>query len=191
MDRGSALEFGVASACNGVMSSTVRHPPPIAGFVIDDSACEADNLAYCGGVQVTVAGGEPWGIVVERAVAEGWTGIEALSGIPGTVADVVVENGRAHGRAVADTVASVRTWDRALAAQRTFAAVDCGFVPGGSRFRERLGDGARYEILDVAFLFKQGDLSAPVDQTLADALGIDAGARVPLAAVREAALKLG
>ena len=133
-------------------------------------------------------------MVAERlglAVREVDRDIEALAGLPGTVADVVVENGRAHGRAVADTVASVRTWDRALAAQRTFAAVDCGFVPGGSRFRERLGDGARYEILDVAFLFKQGDLSAPVDQTLADALGIDAGARVPLAAVREAALKLG
>lgn len=173
------------------MTSPTVPTLPIAGFVVDDSACETDDLAYCGGVQVTVGGGEAWGVVVERAVSSGWTGVEALAGLPGTVADVVVENGRAHGRAVADTVASVRTWDRALAAQRTFAAVDCGFVPGGSRFRERLGDGARYEILDVAFLFKQGDLSAPVDQTLADALGIDAGARVPLAALREAALKLG
>ncbi|HSO69431.1 MAG TPA: FAD-binding protein [Arachnia sp.] len=165
---------------------------PIAGFVIDDSACDADDLAFCGGVQVTVAAGERWDGLVERAIAGGWTGVEALSGIPGTVADVVRDNLVAHAQAVADTVASVRTWDRAADAQRTFPAVECAFVKGGSRFQEELGDGGlRYELLDVAFLFKQGDFSTPiVDEALAGALSVAVGARVPLAEVRAAALAL-
>lgn len=165
---------------------------PIAGLVIDDSACDADDLAFCGGVQVTVAAGEGWDGLVERAVVEGWTGVEALSGAPGTVADVVRANSVAHGQGVAETVASVRTWDRAADAQRTFPAVECAFVEGGSRFEEQLDDGGlRYELLDVAFLFRQADFSAPVvDEVLAGALSVAVGARVPLAHVRAAALAL-
>ena len=165
---------------------------PVPGFIVDDSACEVDDLAFCGGVQVTVAAGEQWSAVVERAVAEGWTGVEALDGVPGTVADVVRANGAAHGQEVADTVAAVRTWDRAVDAQRTFPAVDCAFVDGGSRFQEQLADGAlRYDLLDVAFLFRQGDYSAPiVDEVLAGALDVAVGARVPLADVRAAASAL-
>lgn len=185
------LELRVAAACNGGMSS-LQTSLPIAGFVIDDSACDVDDLAFCGGVQVTVAADESWDGLVERAVAEGWMGVEALSGIPGTVADVVRANSAAYGQAVADTVASVRTWDRVADAQRTFPAVECAFVDGGSRFQEPLDDGGlRYELLDVAFLFRQGDFSAPiVDGVLAGALSVAVGARVPLAEVRAAALAL-
>jgi UDP-N-acetylmuramate dehydrogenase len=174
------------------MSSSLQTALPIAGFVVDASACDVDDLAFCGGVQVTVAAGEPWSAVVGRAVAEGWTGVEALAGVSGTVADAVRANAAAHGQGVADTVAAVRTWDRAADAQRTFAAVDCAFVDGGSRFQERLADGARrYELLDVAFLFRQGDYSAPiVDEVLAGALAVAVGARVPLADVRAAASAL-
>ena len=181
------LELRVVTACNGGMSS-LQTTLPIAGFVIDDSACDADDRAFCGGVQVTVAADEGWDGLVERAVAEGWMGVEALSGIPGTVADVVRSNSAGYGQAVADTVASVRTWDRAVDAQRTFPAVECAFVDGGSRFEEQLHDRAlRYELLDVAFLFKQGDFSAPiVDGVLAGALSVAVGARVPLTDVRAA-----
>ena len=94
--------------------------------------------------------------------------------------------------AVADTVVAVRTWDRETDAQRTFPLSECGFRPGGSRFQEVLGDGSwRFEILDVAFLLKQGDLTAPVqDVALAAAVGIQRGQRVPLADVRDAVQRL-
>src|SRR5262249_28343444 len=39
----------------------------------------------CGGVVVTVAAGEPWEPFVAAAVERGWVGVEALSGIPGSV----------------------------------------------------------------------------------------------------------
>lgn len=160
---------------------------PITGIVVDDSACEIDDLAYCGGVQVTVPAGEGWDALVARAVASEWVGIEALSGIAGTVGDAVRANAAAHGQAVADTVVSVRTWDRFADAQKTFPLADCHFGPDTSRFLETLVDGAgRFEILDVSFLFKQGNLTTPIrDEALAGALGIDVGGRVPLGAVRD------
>jgi len=163
-------------------------PELITGIIVDDSACEVDDLAPCGGVQVTVPSSEDWDALTARAVDSDWVGIEGLSGIAGTVGDAVRTNVAARGQAVADTVVSVRTWDRASDAQRTFPLVGCDFGPGTSRMLEVMPDGSeRFEILDVAFLFKQGDLTTPIrDEALAVALGVAVGGRVPLAAVREA-----
>ncbi|RMB59877.1 FAD-binding protein [Tessaracoccus antarcticus] len=161
---------------------------PISGIVVDDSACELDDLASCGGIQVTVPAGESWDALAERAVTSEWVGVEALSWIDGTVGDAVRINAAAHGQAVSDTVVSVRTWDRLTDAQKTFPLADCALGTDTSRFLEVLPDASdRFEILDVSFLFRQGDLSAPIrDADLAATLGIQMGARVPLGAVREA-----
>lgn len=161
---------------------------PTLGVSVDSAGCDVDDLVFCGAVQVRVGADETWHSLVERAIASEWVGIEALAGVEGSVADVTRDNASAYGQAVADTVVAVRTWDRATDAQRTFALVDCGFRPGGSRFQDVLADGSlRFEILDVAFLFKQGDLTSPVsDPALAELLGIEIGERAPLVAVRDA-----
>ncbi len=170
------------------MTNFRRIQAPITDIVVDDSSCEVDDLAYCGGVQVIVPATQGWDDLVARAVASDWVGIEALSAIPGTVGDAVCANVSAHGQAVADTVVSVRTWDRSVDAQRTFPLADCTFGSGTSAFQESLADGSeRFQILDVAFLFRQGDLTTPiVEEGLARLMGIDVGNRVPLGAVREA-----
>jgi UDP-N-acetylmuramate dehydrogenase len=151
-------------------------------IVVDASACEMDDLAPCGGVDVTVGGDVNWGEFVERAVTSGWPGVERLGGKPGTVADVIRTNAEADAQAVADVVASVGTWDRAADRARTFAYVECEFGPSTSRFEERLPDGRyRYDVVDVSFLFKQGDLTTPIrDPELAERLGIEPGDRLPL-----------
>ncbi|GAA4895157.1 hypothetical protein GCM10025789_10750 [Tessaracoccus lubricantis] len=160
---------------------------PIRSIVVDDSACDVNDLAVCGGVQVTVPATEGWADLVQRAVDSDWTGIEALAGIDGTVADVVRRNASAHGQEVSDTVMSVRTWDLEADTQRTFAVVDCGFGEGTTRFEERLDDGSpRYEILDVNFLFRQGDLTRVSDDELARRLSVALGDRVPLRTVADA-----
>ena len=43
-----------------------------------------DSQDQCGGANVTVSAGEDWDGFVALAVEEGWSGIEALSGIPGS-----------------------------------------------------------------------------------------------------------
>lgn len=167
-------------------------PLPTVGVSVDEAGCGVDDLAFCGAVQVRVGADEDWSDLVDRAVAQGWVGIEALAGVPGRVGDVTRDNASAFGQAIADTVAAVRTWDRGLSTQRTFPFTDCGFGPGLSRFQEVLDDGApRFEILDVAFLFTQGDLTRPVrEPALVAALGIEPGDRVPLHRVRDLARRV-
>jgi len=142
----------------------------------------------CGGAWVTVAAGEPWDDVVARAVAEEWAGVEALSGIPGSAGATPVQNVGAYGQEVADVVARVRTFDRAAGVQRTFMAADCGFGYRTSRFK---ADPWRHIVLDVSFQLRLSPTSEPVRYAeLAHALGVDVGARAPLAEVRAAVLAL-
>ena len=142
----------------------------------------------CGGAFVTVAAGEVWDDLVARAVEEGWVGVEALSGIPGSVGATPVQNVGAYGQEVADTIASVRCWDRVESAYRTFAVADCGFGYRTSRFKR---DPGRFVVLEVTFQLTLGDLGATVRYAeLARTLGVEPGSRAPSKAVREAVLGL-
>lgn len=164
-----------------------RLPPEIS---VNLDGCEGDDLSFCGGVLATVAGDVAWDDFVRIAVDNDWVGVEALSGIPGTVADVVSRNAPAYGQRVSDTVASVRTWDRADGVQRTFAAVDCGFAEHVSRFSaEPDSRTSRFDVLDVSFLMRQGDLTLSIgDPGLAALIGVPPATRVPIAQVRAAIL---
>lgn len=149
---------------------------------------DVEDGTSCGGVMVTVAAGEDWDALVARAVASGWVGIEALSGIPGAVGATPIQNVGAYGQDVSQTIASVRVWDRTLRGVRTFAAADCHFGYRHSRFK---ADPGRHVVLEVTFQLRQGDLSAPVEYAeLARSLGIEQGRRAPLAKVRDAVLAL-
>jgi UDP-N-acetylmuramate dehydrogenase len=142
----------------------------------------------CGGVLVTVAAGESWDALVAHTVEHGWVGVEALSGIPGSVGATPVQNVGAYGQEVSQTVARVRVWDRRLRGVRTFAGPDCGFAYRHSRFK---ADPGRHVVLDVTFQLAVGTLGAPVGYAeLARTLGVAPGARAPLTQVREAVLGL-
>jgi UDP-N-acetylmuramate dehydrogenase len=142
----------------------------------------------CGGVLVRVAAGERWDTVVAETVERGWSGLEALSGIPGLVGATPIQNVGAYGQEVSQTIASVRVWDRSLRGVRTFANADCRFGYRTSRFKAGPG---RHVVLSVTFQLRQGDLSEPVKYAeLARTLGVEVGHRAPLADVREAVLAL-
>jgi len=153
-----------------------------------DSEGAGDDPAACGGYLVTVAAGEPWDDFVAWAVAGELVGIEALSGIPGAVGSTPIQNVGAYGQEVAQTIWSVRTWDRVANAYRTFANADCRFAYRHSRFKAEPG---RHVVLTVTFQLLQGPMSAPVRYgELARRLGVEPGGRAPLGAVREAVLAL-
>jgi len=146
---------------------------------------EADS---CGGAWVTAAAGEPWDALVARAVSERWSGIEALSGIPGSVGATPIQNVGAYGQEVADVVARVRTWDRVDGVQRTFAAADCGFAYRSSRFKAEPG---RYLVLDVTLQLRLSPISGPLPYPeLTRALGVPEKGRAGLDEVRAAVLEL-
>ncbi|GAA4122773.1 UDP-N-acetylmuramate dehydrogenase [Nocardioides fonticola] len=149
---------------------------------------EGEDAVTCGGVLVRVAAGETWDDLVARAVADRWIGIEALAGIPGSVGATPIQNVGAYGQEVADTIASVRAWDRRDRTVRTLPAADCGFAYRHSRFK---AEPERFVVLEVTFQFRVGTLGAPVRYAeLARSLGVEPGGRVPAAQVRDAVLAL-
>ena len=142
----------------------------------------------CSGAMVHIQAGEDWDAVVQRAIAEEWSGLESMSGIPGLTGSTPVQNVGAYGHEVAETIASVRVWDRVDNQVRTIFAADCGFSYRNSRFK---ADPSRYVVLEVAFQLKLGDLSAPVGYAeLARVHDVEPGSRAPMADVREAVLGL-
>lgn len=154
------------------------------------SGVTVESTDYCGGAFVRVAAGEVWDDVVARAVEEGWSGVEALSGIPGCAGATPVQNVGAYGQEVAQTIAQVRVWDRIDQRVRTFFPGDCRFSYRHSIFKAQSWRGqGRYVVLDVAFQLEVADLSRPVAYAaLAKGLDVEIGTRVPLADAREAVL---
>ena len=146
------------------------------------------DVDSCSGATLTVQAGENWDALVARAVDEKWNGVEALAGIPGSVGATPIQNVGAYGQEVAQTIASVRAYDRYDRQIRTIAAADCGFGYRSSRFKAAPH---RFVVLTVTFQLPLGDLGAPVTYSeLARTLGADVGERVPAARVREAVLDL-
>ncbi|QDO87764.1 UDP-N-acetylmuramate dehydrogenase [Ornithinimicrobium ciconiae] len=173
-----------------------------AGFagtvvLVRTTGIEVPDASACGGVTATVAAGETWDDVVAHACEQGWSGIEALSGIPGATGATPVQNVGAYGQEVAQTIASVRVWDRTEQRVRTMFAADLAFSYRHSVLKDSMvGPQApagavtpRHIVLSVTFSLRPTELSQPVGYAaLADGLGVELGARVPLGEAREAVL---
>lgn len=138
-------------------------------------------------VRLTVAAGEPWDALVARCVADGLAGVECLSGIPGSAGATPIQNVGAYGQEVAATLVSVHAYDREAGTTVVLDRERCGFAYRSSAFK----GSARFVILEVTMELEATPVARPVTYPqLAAALGIEVGARPPLAAVREAVLAL-
>jgi UDP-N-acetylmuramate dehydrogenase len=139
------------------------------------------------GTRLHVAAGEPWDAVVARSVADGLAGLECLSGIPGSTGATPIQNVGAYGQEVAETVVSVRAYDRHDRGIVDLEPAQCGFAYRSSAFKRS----DRYVVLDVALELERSELARPVRYAeLARTLGVELGARPPLPDVREAVLGL-
>ncbi|MBN6054478.1 UDP-N-acetylmuramate dehydrogenase [Nonomuraea sp. RK-328] len=139
-------------------------------------------------VIVTVEAGESWEPFVARAVEEGWSGLECLSGIPGLVGATPIQNVGAYGQEVAQTIRCVRAYDRRTRQVVDLEARQCGFSYRDSAFKR---DPGRHVVLAVTYALDVSGLSAPVAyKELAGRLGVEPGERVPPARAREAVLEL-
>ncbi|MEY9215148.1 UDP-N-acetylmuramate dehydrogenase [Thermobifida halotolerans] len=138
-------------------------------------------------VLVRADAGVEWEPFVARCVAEGLSGVECLSGIPGRVGSTPIQNVGAYGQDVSQTIVEVTVYDREQGRVRVLPAAECGFAYRDSVFKGR----DRYVVCEVAFELTRSKLSRPVRYAeLARTLGVDTGERVPLADAREAVLTL-
>lgn len=149
----------------------------------------ADN----GRVRVTAEAGVTWDAFVTYTVEAGLSGLEALSGIPGSVGATPVQNVGAYGAEVAELIRSVTLFDRVAGDVRDYQPEDLQFGYRTSLLKTsaaELGQ-PRYVVLAVEFELEHSDESAPVRYgQLANALGVEIGQTAPLARTREAVLAL-
>lgn len=136
------------------------------------------------GLRLRVAAGERWDDVVAHAVAEGWQGLECLSGIPGLAGATVVQNVGAYGAEVSDTVLEVEVVDLTDGSSRTLSAAECAFGYRDSVLKRAPG---RFLVTSVTFWLRPGGAPAPRYAELVRALE---GTAPSLRSTREAVLAL-
>lgn len=138
-------------------------------------------------VTLRVEAGEPWDEFVASTVDAGLSGVECLSGIPGSAGATPIQNVGAYGQEVAETVSAVRAYDRVAEVTRTLTPEECGFAYRTSIFKHS----DRWLVLSVDFRLATSPYSAPVQYAeLARALRVAIGDRVPLAEARAAVRRL-
>ncbi len=108
--------------------------------------------------EVTAAGGESWDALVAWAVERNLSGIEALSWIPGTVGAAPIQNIGAYGSEVADTLLSVRAFDRSTEEFVTLSNKECLFSYRDSIFKR---SPERYIITHVTLILSHGPAMIP------------------------------
>lgn len=106
-------------------------------------------------MRITAAAGEPWDAFVAHTVAQGWQGLECLSGIPGLVGATPVQNVGAYGQEVSDTIVAVWAFDRNAGHARWLTPADCEFAYRDSALKRAA---SRYIVLSVTFELR---LNAP------------------------------
>lgn len=153
----------------------------------------ASNSAdSCGGASVVVQAGHDWDDFVHQTVLHAWSGLEALSGIPGSTGATPVQNVGAYGSEVSQTISAVRTWDRERNAVRTFTNSELKFGYRDSMLKTATVNGSpRYVVLTVEFQLLLGRMSAPVKYAeLARRLDVEVGKRANSLELRRTVLAL-
>jgi len=139
-------------------------------------------------VVVRVQAGEDWDGFVNHTVKAGLAGIEAMSGIPGTVGASPVQNIGAYGQELSDCLVRLEFVDYETQEIAILEAKDLQFGYRDSAIKR----GRPGLITWVEFeLQKLDGLSRPLYSTqIAADLGVAMGAQVPLKDVRDSVLKL-
>lgn len=123
-----------------------------------------------GSVIVRAGAGENWDDFVGYCVESGWSGIENLSFIPGTVGASPVQNIGAYGMEVKDSVITVETVDLESGKTKNYSNKQCRFSYRNSIFKSELQN--RVLITHVTFHLRKNnrftttyhDLNKELDQ---------------------------
>jgi UDP-N-acetylmuramate dehydrogenase len=138
-------------------------------------------------VQVVADAGVSWDTLVALSVDRGWSGLAAMSGIPGLTGATPIQNVGAYGSEVSDVIAGLRVLDRETGEVENWPPERCGFGFRTSAFKHT----DRYVILDVAFELQQSPVAPPVRYLeVAHRLGVEPGDTAPSEQVRAVVLEL-
>lgn len=108
-----------------------------AGVVLQDQSS----------ITLNIPAGQNWDNFVRYTVNNGYSGIECLSGIPGSLGATPVQNVGAYGQEIKDVFVSLNAIDVETLEEKTFTNKDCKFDYRQSRFKKN--DKGNYIITDV------------------------------------------
>jgi UDP-N-acetylmuramate dehydrogenase len=146
-------------------------------------------------LSLVVQAGASWDALAALSVERGWSGLAALSGVPGSVGATPVQNVGAYGADVSQVIQSLRAFDRRSGTTVELDQAALGFGYRDSVLKRSLvasGDlTPRWVVLDVTFALELGTRTEPVRYgQVALALGVDQGQAAPLSAIRRTVLEV-
>lgn len=113
---------------------------------------------------VTIGAGEIWDDIARQFSEQDWSGIEAMSGIPGTAGATVIQNVGAYGQEIVDTLQTVQVYDTTTKQPVTLTTEDCRLAYRDSIFRsEALG---RYIVTSITIQLTHTQLQPPLYTSL-------------------------
>ncbi|MFD5865404.1 UDP-N-acetylmuramate dehydrogenase [Agromyces sp. NPDC127015] len=161
-----------------------------------DEGAYIDHPPAEGSVRLRVQAGETWDDLVAWTVEQGYSGIEALSGIPGSVGAAPVQNIGAYGQELEAVLVAIEFLDEGADAPRRMAADELELGYRTSVLKQGLRGIVVSVELDLHDTSAEHavlgeSIGQPIAYAqLAGALGVQLGDRVPIARVRETVLAL-
>lgn len=139
-------------------------------------------------IRLKVQAGENWDRFVAYCVSKGYAGIEAMSGIPGSVGATPVQNVGAYGQEVAETITRIEFLDKETHEVKTLNNTELGFSYRDSKLKHGL-EGVigwvEFELQDL------GGLSVPMASgQITNHLDKPYGSQLPLQQVRDTVIEL-
>lgn len=146
-------------------SNLIAHDEGFPGVIVLNRIMGIQVIADDAESTTIAAGsGETWDGLVAYSVDLGLSGIEAMSGIPGTVGAAPVQNIGAYGQELADTFLSLEAYDTQTNTNVLLTWEDCGFSYRHSIFRGR--EAGRYIITKVTLTLHKKIMEPPFYKSL-------------------------
>lgn len=145
-------------------------------------------------MRLKVQAGQNWDELVAWTVANGLSGIEAMSGIPGTSGAAPIQNVGAYGQEIVQTLVEVELIDEETGEVQTVPASELGLGPRTSVLKHHYGSVAQRSAVVVSLtleLERVGHEPRRVaDARLRSALGLDPDSMVSVSWIRETVLTI-
>lgn len=138
----AADDARIPSFILGGGSNIVFHDEGFAGWVVQPTSTRLEFRDEGAHTRVIADAGVTWDALVEACVARGLVGVEAMSGIPGSVGAAPIQNIGAYGQELSDTLTNVHAYDRENMRMMSFTREACHFGYRDSRFKQA-GAGAQ------------------------------------------------
>lgn len=138
------------------------------------------------GIRLRIQAGEPWDAVVGYTLDHGFSGIEALSGIPGSSGAAPIQNIGAYGQELASSLTAIDFLDYLTGDVSRLAAAELELAYRSSALKH----GRRGVVVAIELALEESTTSVVKYEQLASALGVSVGDTVSAAQVRETVLAL-